>query len=382
MNEIRELHEQAMDSAELAAVARLRGDLDRAEQLLEEALRLEASAARSTPDDASAEPTRSILFRSAASLALELGEDREAERLIGAALSGNPPEGVAEELRELYEGVVFQRYLSRRDLALAPAEFLMTIAGKAFATGIAPAKELVGRIQDAERIVVRTVERKLGKPYREAGRPSREAKEYSVYVRAEAPASFAVSLRLTQPKQIAIPQLKDRFAFLEAPEIIDEIMTCLELFSRTKGEELRTRIDEPAYYNQFVNIAKRLAPDGKVVKTVGFRSISNGEERRVALTESEVDMPTALETRPEDDEGAAAERTTVRGTLLFADARDSESNKIRLVDETRKTHRILVPEGMMTDIVKPLWEEQVIVTGPLRGRSIMLEDIRRAPLEE
>ncbi len=39
------------------------------------------------------EPTRSILHRSAAVLAVECSERREAERLIGRALAGNPPSG-------------------------------------------------------------------------------------------------------------------------------------------------------------------------------------------------------------------------------------------------------------------------------------------------
>jgi hypothetical protein len=53
--------------------------------------------------DLSAEPTRSVLHRSAAALAVECGEAREAERLIAVALAGNPPEEIAEELRDLWQ---------------------------------------------------------------------------------------------------------------------------------------------------------------------------------------------------------------------------------------------------------------------------------------
>jgi hypothetical protein len=42
-----------------------------------------------------------MLQRSAAVLALECGELREAERLIGRALAGNPPINIANEMWDL-----------------------------------------------------------------------------------------------------------------------------------------------------------------------------------------------------------------------------------------------------------------------------------------
>ncbi|OQX26499.1 MAG: hypothetical protein BWK80_10180 [Desulfobacteraceae bacterium IS3] len=111
MNHIRLLHEKAMDMAEKAFVAKLKGDTEQAARLFREAFENEAEAARAVPDLPSSEPTRSVLYRSAASLALDCNEFREAERLIGAGLAGFPPEEIAEELRVLYEKVNFQRHL-------------------------------------------------------------------------------------------------------------------------------------------------------------------------------------------------------------------------------------------------------------------------------
>jgi hypothetical protein len=56
------------------------------------------------------------LHRSAAALALECGVLREAERLIAAALSGDPPNEIAEELRDLLEQVYFEGTNGRRPL--------------------------------------------------------------------------------------------------------------------------------------------------------------------------------------------------------------------------------------------------------------------------
>ena len=90
-----------MDLAELADVAKLRGEADRYQRLLRQAFDKAVGAADGIASEVEAEPTRSILHRSAASLAVELGELGVAERLIAVALAGRPPGDVAEELRNL-----------------------------------------------------------------------------------------------------------------------------------------------------------------------------------------------------------------------------------------------------------------------------------------
>ena len=70
---------------------------------------------------------------------------------------------------------------------------------------------------------------------------------------------------------------------------------------------------------------------------------------------------------------------TITGRLLLADARHSGREKIQLIDDVGQAHNVIVPEGMMSDIVRPLWEERVQVTGYYRGKSIRLEDINRVP---
>lgn len=51
------------------------------------------------------EPTRSVLHRSAASLALECGDREAARRLAERGLTGKPPEEIAEELRDVIRRV-------------------------------------------------------------------------------------------------------------------------------------------------------------------------------------------------------------------------------------------------------------------------------------
>ncbi len=105
MKSVKELHKKAMDVAEFAFVAKLRGDSVKAERLLRQAFEYESQAARVVPDEPSSEPTRSILYSSAATLALDCHELCEAEELIAEGLAGNPAPEIEQELRDLYKQV-------------------------------------------------------------------------------------------------------------------------------------------------------------------------------------------------------------------------------------------------------------------------------------
>lgn len=116
MSQIQMLHKQAMDLAEAAAVAWLRGEIEQAAQLTRQAFEQETQAANSIASVLDAEPTRSVLHRSAASLAIECGELQAAERLIATALSGSPPLEIAEELKDLFIQINLSQYLKRQGI--------------------------------------------------------------------------------------------------------------------------------------------------------------------------------------------------------------------------------------------------------------------------
>lgn len=101
MSNVSELHTRAMDLAMDAMVARHKGESEQATILTREALRLEAEAADQINRDPSTEPTRSILYRSAAALAYQCGEWEECERLCIRGLIGYPFADTEDELREL-----------------------------------------------------------------------------------------------------------------------------------------------------------------------------------------------------------------------------------------------------------------------------------------
>ena len=378
MSQIEELHKEGMHLAEMAIVAKLKGDLERANQLFRQAYENEAQAARLIPDEPSAEPTRSILYRSAASLAIDCNEFREAERLIARGLAGNPPEEIAIELRDLFDKVNFQRHLDLRGITLEPEEVQMSIAGRAISPGLAPTEQFIMRIEDVRKLIYRTVERLMRRPYREGGAASRVVRDYGLFISVPRAASFAVSLRVSRPIQQPLPIFEEEFEYVEPTQVIDEVLTCLDLFNKSEENRLRDKIPEEAYYRNFIGIAKNIAPDGNEVNLVGFTAVRKGVEKRVNLTKPRDEVKLSLEEHIGEEPAAERKILTITGILRFADAIKTERPKIKLIDENGVAHNIIVPEGMMSDIVKPLWEEPVIVTGFYRRGAIQLEEIRRA----
>lgn len=109
MNEAQRLHREAMELADGATLAQTTGDAERARDLFRHAFAKELQAAERFVKHFDLEPTRSVLFRSAASLALDCGEYEQAAALITRALDWNPPTTIADDLRDLLQQVNRQR---------------------------------------------------------------------------------------------------------------------------------------------------------------------------------------------------------------------------------------------------------------------------------
>jgi hypothetical protein len=130
MSKINDLHEKAMEFCDEAFFAKRNGDLDAFTNFSRQALELETEAANLLKDNFEAEPSRSILYRSAASMAIDCKEYRQAEKLISMALVGNPPNEIVAELRELSEQLPFKHQPEIESKKIKSAK--LTIANKTF----------------------------------------------------------------------------------------------------------------------------------------------------------------------------------------------------------------------------------------------------------
>ena len=99
---VNQLNQKAMDLAHQAVTAEKQQLKTKAKANFKAAFEAEKQAALTLMFDFSKEPSRSILFRSAAFLAIKAELYREAERMAAFGLCGNPPDEIAHELRDAF----------------------------------------------------------------------------------------------------------------------------------------------------------------------------------------------------------------------------------------------------------------------------------------
>ena len=367
MSKIKDLHAQAVEHAERALMARMRGETEIAIGIFGKALKCEIAAIDEMHEPS--EPTYSILHRSAGTLALDCNDLRTAERMAARALANDPPPDVAQELRDLLEQVYFRSHLKLRGIVLGDDELQLSLAGPEVGYGFVNSNEFLTRVGDSSRLLHRIVERKRNKPFRERGRLVKDIKEnYELFISTPRAASFAVTLKLGSPMgQQSFPE------FRGVPEIVDEFIDLLELANKAKVSEIRERIPEQAYFRNFLGLARRIAPDGQRIRQVGFTVIRGSSQRSVGITRRAEEFGPL---RREESPPIESQTVTVQGVLRYADATGKGSDQIKVIDEKQEQHLVRVPEGMMNDIVRPMWNSIVKITGTVQNNYIMLDDIQ------
>ena len=94
-------HNKAMDFAERAFIAQIRGPRKNSIKFFEKALEHELEAISKLEAEGRTEPTYSVLQRSAGTLALHCNQPQKAREIVTKALSRDPHPEIAEELHEL-----------------------------------------------------------------------------------------------------------------------------------------------------------------------------------------------------------------------------------------------------------------------------------------
>lgn len=354
--ELKRLHLEAMEAVDRADIARRAGDTTAELQYLSLALGMETQAAHMLMFTVDVEPTRSVLYRSAASIAMRCRQFREAERLIAYGLSGEPPEEIAEELRDLYEQVTFERHLELKGITLQQGEFQITLSGPGIGLGMAPSEHAYQRLATMQKMIYRTAERVANLPFRQKGAPAAEIKDlYETYVSMPRAASFALTIRLGTRNDV----------FGQQSTVVTEVIQNLRLVQTEHLEVLHETIKDEAYYNNFVALATELAPDGKDVTQVGIST----EKEQVALQQPRELVRKSINAHHEApvDEGKEAMVSEITGTLHLVDGRGTD-DLVWLTDEQGRKWTVHVAPGLMDDVVAPNWRKQVQVTGTISNR--------------
>lgn len=365
MSNSRELHNKAMSLAQLALVAREKGEFGEAEALAVQAYEYEAQAADIIPIKESSEPTRSILYSSAASLAYQGKKFDVALQLIAKGLSGYPPLQVKEELKALLAQVNFEEHLQEHGVTLTPEDLQISLQGNVVGSGMVFYDEFLKRIQALYSILSRTVQRKMQRDYQRSGRPAGMYKYFTPALSVPRTGSFAITLRL------GLPLKYQTTMFLSASEIIDEILAGVEYINKGDIESLRHLIGGEAYYLNFVSQARKMAPDGENINLVGLSST----KKSVGLTRIHKDIPVVAKLGiPEEDR---LQPIKLKGVLDYAKSRGKDI--VGFTTDDGRNWYVHVREGM-DDLVRSYFDERVSVAGSydIIHRKIYLTDIEPA----
>ncbi|MFZ5518702.1 MAG: hypothetical protein ACOY90_18880 [Candidatus Zhuqueibacterota bacterium] len=380
MSTVDELHPIAIDLAEQAFLFRRKGNENKAKELFLEALKIEQQAAFLLPPIQESEPSRSILFRSASSIAYNAGNYEKADWLISNGLAGFPPIEIKEELKNLYEDVNFMRHLNLKGVELSKRDWLMTISGNATSYGSTAADLLMTRVDKLSLLYYRTVERLLKLPYRTTGGVSSEIKEkYGLYINAFLPGSFAVSFQVGKPDpQLPLFPNSDPKVPIDPETIIDELLNCFKILESNHPSDLIENFDDKTYYDNFIGLAKQIAPDGDKVKLVGFNVSRDGKEHPIALRKNQKQLRETSELTTEkikSDESIPSK--SLIGILMHANTpRRKKFGTVKLTETSSgQIFTIRVPISLMKDVVQPFYEEKVSIIVTEKKGKMYLEEI-------
>lgn len=353
---VNQLHREAMEFADESFVARLEKDRKKYLHFTRLALEKEAAAADLMVDE-DVEPTRSVLHRSAATLAWRCQEYDRAKRLAYRALAGNPPSDVEWELNDLLGTVK----LEEAGIRLGKEQLQFSLQGGEIGHGKAALSELSSRMPSIRRmlqITANSVYRRLSNTRDDI---VERFSEIPVFIDGTAPGSFIVSLRLGMPVQSELP------GFERFENVVQPFLDNLNLLERSEFYELEKELGDPADYLGFVNAARKLAPDGKKVDLVKFQASVDDQLRVVSFSRPQrflADFP--LPEGAEDQEAINGYQATdfdIRKTGVLRLADGLVKTECVLVTDDKANWNIEGPENVLDAVVRAYFKRRVVVTG-------------------
>ena len=363
MSSVRELHDQAMIFAQRAIVARESGDARAAAEMAALAAPLETEAARKIERAIASEPTRSILYKSAGSLAYQAGDLVLAEQLVIEGLSGFPPPRVRQQLKDLYEQVNFASHLQVRNVELKDSQLQLALVGENVGAGQMTWSDFKSRADVLVEMLDRTHRRLKGVKFESRRNTTDAARPFVPLIASPRIGSFAVTIEMAERAN------SQRDFFVTGSSVIEQVVEGVQLIQNNDLDSLRNMIDDEDYFTNFAHYARTLAPDGTNVTMVGLTT----PQLEVSFTRPREEMTLALPVSVEKlSVPSAPVRNVWHGVLESASLTD---DSIGLHTDERGLLTLTVAAGMV-DIVRLHFGSLVEATTLTDGKDLQLLDIR------
>lgn len=365
-------HRRAMELVDAAFLARRNGDIEKELRLNQQALEKERQAANAIAECYDLEPSRSVLYRSAATLAYRCNQLREAERLAACALSSeHAPGEIVQELRELLEDISCRRYHQSDGIELQPDELYFSMKGPAIGHGFAQVNLVKSRVEQISGLLGQTISRFQQSQSEKPTERSMSSAE-SIFISVPVAGSYGMGFRIGT-MQHSLPGIEQSVPSFELSiRVINEFLTCIEFVNNRDMDGLRNQISDDDYSRAFLSLSKGIAPDGNEIQSVEFAAHHNDRKRIVTFVTPRGHLKN-LEIS--DSETPSEDRIEIQGVLLEANAKRQSIGSIQVLDPLKKLHTIKVLRNRMSDIVQQMFDSQVIVIARKVGRNIELISI-------
>lgn len=372
MTSVRELHQAAMrlsDEAESFGQ-----DAARQRELREAATRGERLALETfllSPKHRS-EPTRSVLARSLAALALRCDDLATAEWACHVGLAGDPDDFIADQLRSMMGRASFHRHLEVRGQKLSPSTIGCSMYGRFAEAGFAPLDEVYRRLRQTDRFIARGAEELEGYEFNKnrSEPPAIVRKKYESFLSAATNSSYGFVIRLAHPSNEAFEFEDDPPARLAA-----RVTELLQAFQASGPDGLAPVVQDDAYRRFYATAIRDLLPDGDAVQQVTFSANVHGEHKTIPLTQTRSHYLPKVEPAPDGPTSSTTTRsdipTTLRGVLKMGDA---DEGKVRITHDGGKP-LVLTIEAGLDEAVRNYFDREVTVVWEKRGRLKYLVDI-------
>jgi hypothetical protein len=213
-------------------------------------------------------------------------------------------------------------------------------------------------------------------PLRRQGPPPKDLYDL-VQARATEPAvgSYRLEIRLTEPVQ---PNLFEPLR-VQPADLSDRLFNFLECLTAGTFKDLEDLVPQSDYRKALLQLTRNIVPGGRRLREVGIYRTKNDRLQSIYLTDA---LPPRIREAIPKEESPSKERLSYRGTLR---ALHLDRNWLELALEDASHITCDTVPDMLDDVVGPMVNRHVLVTGPLRhkrGKSrLLVSEIERVDEE-